>query len=711
MNSYKPVSRRQFLTTVASSTAAGVLARPALSFPSGSPLHSAGAFEVEAAGGTILAWQDQGVINTANSPYAKLHSVPVRAVTIEEGFWSKRRKTNIERSIPTMREELEEHGRMDNFRRLVGKSSEPQKGPYFSDSDIYKWIDAVGWALQSDSLPELRRKTDAMIREVIAIQEPSGYLNSYYQNDRVSLRMSQHDQEVGHEMYCLGHMLQGAIAYYRATGDTTLMDAGARMVDNFVIPNYGTGPNQKPIISGHPEIEMALVELYRTTGKRQYVDLAGYVLHGDDRWNIEPERVVYMYCGVPFTSRTKLEGHAVRAMYACCGAADDYLETGNEDYWKTLNTLWEDLTRRQMYITGGVGARSQGESFGAAYELPNQQAYGESCAAIGNMMWNWRMLAASGEAKFTDVIERALYNGINSGMSLDGTTYCYRNPLAFDPAAFDGFRGSPNIRNPWYDVTCCPPNIERTFASLPGYFYSTSKDGLYVHLYDNSILDWHLEDGTGIKVQQKTNYPWDGAVQLTLTPAQPTEFTFHVRVPGWATNAAVAVNGKAEPGVKAGEYLALGRNWKPGDRVTLTLPMQTVSVAANPRVAEDHGKVAVRRGPVIYCMEELDQEHGVALADLSVALGQRSGKEFQNEYKADLLDGVVILRHRGSAYEVSSATEALYSPANAASNKTRPVDLTFIPYYVWANRQPSAMQVWVPYMTASANSSLCPMGR
>src|SRR5438067_2038215 len=566
MNSYKPVSRRQFLTTVASSTAAGVLARPALSFPSGSPLHSAGAFEVEAAGGTILAWQDQGVINTANSPYAKLHSVPVRAVTIEEGFWSKRRKTNIERSIPTMREQLEAHGRMDNFRRLAGKSSAQQVGPYFSDSDIYKWIDAVGWALQSDTVPELRRVTDSMMREVVAIQEQNGYLNTYYQNDRVSLRMSQHDQEVGHEMYCLGHMLQGAIAYYRATGDTTLMDAGARMVDNFVIPNYGTGPNQKPIISGHPEIEMALVELYRTTGKRQYVDLAGYVLHGDDRWNIEPERVVYMYCGVPFTSRTKLEGHAVRAMYACCGAADYYLETGNEDYWKTLNTLWEDLTRRQMYITGGVGARSQGESFGAAYELPNQQAYGESCAAIGNMMWNWRMLAASGEAKFTDVIERALYNGINSGMSLDGTTYCYRNPLAFDPASFQGFRGSPNIRNPWYDVTCCPLNIERTFSSLPGYFYSTSKDGLYVHLYDNSSLDWHLEDGTAIKVQQKTNYPWDGSIALTLTPDRASEFTVYVRIPAWADGASVAVNGKPESAVKAGEYLPLRRTWKPADR-------------------------------------------------------------------------------------------------------------------------------------------------
>src|SRR5437016_12723051 len=257
MSSSKHVSRRQFLSTVTSSTAAGVLAHPSLSFASDRPL--LGFFDVGTAAAVV--WQDQGVINTANSPYAKLHSVPVRAVTIEEGFWSKRRKTNIERSIPTMREELEQHGRMDNFRRLVGKSSEPQKGPYYSDSDIYKWTDAVGWALQSDALPELRRTTDSMIREVVAIQEPSGYLNTYYQNDRVSLRMSQHDQEVGHEMYCLGHMLQGAIAYYRATGDSTLMDAGARMVDNFVIPNYGPEPNQKPIFLGQPGTSVAAMQL------------------------------------------------------------------------------------------------------------------------------------------------------------------------------------------------------------------------------------------------------------------------------------------------------------------------------------------------------------------------------------------------------------------------------------------------------------------
>lgn len=696
----KDLSRRRFLSSVAGSAAASLVARPAFSLSAPHAFSSGRSFDVASAQPGILAWQDQGVINTSNSPYAKLHSVPVRAVTIREGFWSKRRQTNVERSIPTMHDELETHGRMDNFRRLVGKSSAPQKGPYFSDSDIYKWLDGVGWALQSDQNPGLRGMAEGWIREVVAVQEPSGYLNTYYQGDRVSLRMSQHDQEVGHEMYCLGHMIQAAIAYYRSTGDTTLLNAGQRMVDNFVLPNYGPGPNQKPIISGHPEIEMALIELYRTTGKRQYVELAGYILHGDDRWTIEPERIVYMYCGIPFTTRTKLEGHAVRAMYACSGATDYYLETGDEAYWKTLNTIWEDLVKRQMYVTGGVGARSQGESFGTPYELPNAQAYGESCAAIGNMMWNWRMLAASGEAKFTDVVERALYNGINSGMSLDGTTYCYRNPLAFDPSHFEGFRGSPNIRNPWYDVTCCPPNIERTFSSLPSYFYSTSKDGLYVHLYDNSRLDWHLEDGTGIKVEQKTKYPWEGAVELTINPEPSKEFTFYVRIPGWAEGAAIAVNGKREPSVKAGEYLALRRTWKAGDRVNLNFPMDIVPVAANPRVAEDRSKVAIRRGPMIYCMEGLDQAQGVALADTSILLGPRTGGEFHNEYKADLLDGIMVLYHRGGAFEVSSAGEALYAPALLSPRKTRPVDLTFIPYYVWANRQPSAMEVWVPYMTA-----------
>lgn len=666
---------------MASTAAVSYLVRPALSY---------GAFQADSSSAASPAWKDQGVLNLANSPYAKLHSVPVRAVSLEAGFWSKRRKINVESSIPSMRKELEEHGRMDNFRRLVGKSSEPQKGPYYSDSDIYKWTEAAGFALQSGDQPELRRVTDSMIREVVAVQEPSGYLNTYYVADKVSQRMLPHSQEVGHELYCLGHLLQGAIAYYRATGDAALMDAGARFVDGFLIPGYGPGADKKPIISGHPEIEMSLIELYRTTGQRQYLELAGYILHGDERATIEPRHIVYMYCGIPFVSRTKLEGHAVRAMYACCGATDYYLETGDAAYWKTLNLLWDDLSRRQMYITGGVGARSAGEAFGEAYELPNAQAYGESCAAIGNMMWNWRMLAASGEARFTDVIERALYNGINSGMSLDGTTYCYRNPLAFDPS------GGDKIRNPWYDTTCCPPNLERTFASLPGYFYSTSKDGVYVHLYDNSTLDWHLEDKTPLKVQQKTGYPWNGEVHLTVSPAEASEFTLYLRIPGWARSANVAVNGTNVKGAQPGQYLPIRRRWKSGDSVMLSLPLATELIAANPRVSENTGRVAVQRGPVVFCLEESDQPDGVPLADISIALSAKP-KDFQSEYRPDLLDGVTVLHHEGAISGTPSGETALYLPASPVPGKTRAGDLTLIPYYAWANRKSTAMQVWVPY--------------
>ena len=264
----------------------------------------------------------------------------------------------------------------------------------FSDSDVYKWTEAAGFALQSGDRPELRAMTEKMIAEVVAVQEPNGYLNTYYQDDRKSLRMLTQTQTTGHELYNIGHMLQGAIAYYRATGDHTLLDAGIRFVNDFLMSSYGPAPKQ-PIVSGHPEIELALIELYRITGDKRQLDLAGYILAGDERLHLPEHRTIYMFSGTPFTARTKLEGHAVRAMYACCGATDYYMETGDPAYWKTLNTLWNDMTTTKMYVTGGVGSRSDGEAFGNAYELPNDRAYGESCAAIGNMMWNWRMLAAT----------------------------------------------------------------------------------------------------------------------------------------------------------------------------------------------------------------------------------------------------------------------------------------------------------------------------
>ena len=645
-------------------------------------------------------WKDAGVIDLNNSPYAKLKTVPVRAVVIQDGFWSQRRKTNEVASIPSMHEELLEHGRMNNFLRLQGKSGDPQKGPVFSDSDIYKWTEAVGFQLQIADNPELRKTTDAMIRDVVAIQEPSGYLNTYYNGDRKPLRMQYDVQTTGHELYCIGHMLQGAIAYYRATGDPTLLNAGIRFVDDFLIPNYGPSANQKAIVSGHPEIEMALVELSRTTGDRKYIELAGYILHGDERVPLRPQQIVYMYCGIPFTSRTKLEGHAVRAMYACCGATDYYLETGDQAYWKTLNVLWNDLTAHQLYVNGGVGARAAGEAFGDQYELPNAQAYGESCAAIGNMMWNWRMLAASGDAKFTDVIERALYNGINSGMSLDGKTYCYRNPLAFDPAGESRDRHSVDgkIRNEWYDTTCCPPNLERTFASLSGYFYSTNADGVYVHLYDNSEMNWHLHDGTGLKVQQKTNYPWSGNVKMTVSPATPKEFVMYVRIPGWSTKNSVKVNGKDIAGGKPGEYLAIRRRWAENDTIDLGFDMTTHLLKANPAVTEDRGRVAFQRGPIVFCMEHLDQpDHGVGmnLAGYTVLPGETTTEHFD----ANLLDGVVVLTHAATISKTATDM-ALYFPASTPKPPESPTTVKLIPYYAWANRESASMQVWIPYKDA-----------
>jgi DUF1680 family protein len=678
------ISRRKFVGHAVSAAAVGAL-----------PVHTLLPYALHKTLDTSNpAWRDEGVLYLDKSPYAKLKNIPVHAVTITSGFWGARREVNVEKSIPSMEKLLEANGRRTNFLRLVGKSSEPENGPVYSDSDIYKWVEAVGFALQSRDIPALREQTDKIIKDVVAVQEPSGYLNTYYVEGKAKDRMQPEIQRWGHELYNIGHMIQGAIAYYRGTGERTLLDAGLRFVNDFLIPNFGPGVDKKPIFSGHPEIEMALIELYRTTGDKRHLELAGYILQGDDRIKEPSHAYVYHFCGIPFTSRTRLEGHAVRAMYACCGATDYYMETGDQTYWKTLNTLWEDLIADQMYVTGGVGARSQGEAFGESYELPNATAYGESCAAIGNMMWNWRMLAATGEAKYADVIERALYNGINSGMSLDGTLYCYRNPLGFDPSSGD------QIRNPWYDTTCCPPNLERTFASLPGYFYSTSQDGLYAHFYDNSVLDWHLQDGTALKVTQKTKYPWDGAVSIALAPAKTTNFTFYVRMPSWSKGTLVTVNGKEVSGAAPGQYLPIKRAWTSGDVLELKFNMAPQVLEANQRVVDDYGRVAVQRGPLVYCLEQLDQSQGVHLYDVALDLRPKAAGEFHEEFRADLLGGIIVLKHPGAVEENLADEKALYHPYSHEESKTRQIELTFIPYYAWANRAATQMQVWTPILKA-----------
>jgi DUF1680 family protein len=633
------------------------------------------------AGRSADDWKQQPILNLEGSPHAKLQGVPVRAVTLGAGFWEQRRKVNVERSIPTLLDLLESNGVVDNFRRLSGRKHVERRGPLYTDSDLYKWMEAVAFVLQSGDDPRLRATVDRLIDEVLAAQEPGGYLNTYYQDDRKDKRWT--EMQRGHELYCLGHMLQAAIAYYRAGGGRRLLDGGIRFVD-YLVENFG--PTRRPLLAGHPEIELALVELYRTTGERKYLDLAGYILRGDgERLKLTPRELTYMFSGKPFTGRTRFEGHAVRAMYAASGAADYFMETGEPAYRKTLDTLWDDMARRKVYITGGVGSRSSGEAFGEPYELPNQLAYTESCAAIGNLFFNWRMLAATGDARYAGMIERALYNGVNSGMSLDGTLYCYRNPLMLT--------GNPEdkIRNPWYSTTCCPPNLERVLASLPGYFYSTSADGVYVHLYHDNALDWRLDDGTGLKLSQSTRYPWEGTVEIRLEPAAAKEFTLFLRVPEWSRSTEVSVNGAppSGPAPQPGTYLSLKRTWNPGDTVRLVLDVKPQVIEANPRVRDNTGKVAITRGPLVYAMEGIDQP-----APLFDTMLTGDIQSFSEHFQKDLLGGIVVLKHKGAAYTEPQDRRPLYEPLR--KRPVKPVELTLVPYYVFANREPTPMQVWIP---------------
>lgn len=624
---------------------------------------------------------EEGILHLERSPHARVRSVPVRAVRLGKGFWSGRRSVNVETSIPTLLDLLEEHGVVDNFRRLSGRKKAARRGPLYTDSDLYKWMEAAAFVLQSEDRPELRAKLDALTDDVLAAQEPDGYLNTYYVEERVPLRFT--EMQRGHELYCLGHLLQAGIALYRANGNRRLLDGGIRFVD-YLVREFG--PGKRPLLTGHPELELALVELYRTTRRAAYLELAAYLLTGDgERLKLRESDLRYLFSGRPFTGRTHLEGHAVRAMYAASGAADYYIETGDAAYLTTLLALWADMAGRKMYLTGGVGSRSQGEAFGEPYELPNAQAYTESCAAIGNMMWNWRMLAATGESRFADVVERALYNGVNSGMSLDGTLYCYRNPLE---------SSGEKIRNPWYNTTCCPPNLQRIFASLPGYFYGAGRGGVYVHLYHDSRLNWRLEDGTALELVQRTRYPWSGVVEMEVAPASPRTFTLFLRVPGWSRKSSAAVNGEPARAAKAGQYLALRREWRRGDRVRLELDLAPRLTAANPRVAENHGKVAVERGPLVYCLEQQDHPGLASIFDASLVV---SGQPRFRVEEQNRLGGIVALKHNGAAWTAPLDSEPLYVPLDeAARRKSRPAGLTFIPYYAWANRGPSGMRVWIP---------------
>jgi len=625
--------------------------------------------------------RETGVISTSSSPNAVLHDVPVAAFRLGNGFWKQRLERNQRRAIPALLRLLETHGVVDNFRRLSGRLQAPRRGPRFTDSDLFKWIEGAAFALQSVPDDSLRNAVETVISDVLAAQGEDGYLNTYHgPDDRFS------NFRENHELYCLGHLIQAAIAWLRATGDNRLL-AGARRYSDYVISLFG--PGKRANFSGHPEIEMALVELYRTTGAIVYLDYAEYLLNGVELEKVEEKisanDLAYSFSGLPFRSRTRLEGHAVRAMYACCGAADLILERGAPQTRLALDRLWDEMVSSKVYVTGGVGSRYRGEAFGEPYELPNERAYTETCAAIGSMMWNWRLLQLTGEARYADALERTLYNGFLSGVSLSGELYFYRNPLASPEGA---------LRQPWYDCTCCPPNIQRTLASLPGYFFGTSRKGVWIHLYDSGLLDWRLEDGTAVNLEMSTDYPWDGEVRVEVNPETETAFCLSLRIPGWTTAAVLELNGVALESVpEPGSYYELDRVWRAGDWLTLTFDMPVRLIYANPRLRNNAAAVAVSRGPLIYCQEGVDHPD-CSIFDLALAPGR--GQFTLSRDKA--LDHAVVLDTGAFTFRPPLSERPLYSPSEFAPPRDR-VPARLIPYFAWANRGLSPMQVWIAKVT------------
>ncbi len=623
-----------------------------------------------------------GVVATSKSPHARLHDVPIRAVTMGEGFWSPRLQANRERSIPELYRLLEEHGVVDNFRRLSGRKEVDRRGYLFTDSDLFKWMEAAALTMQSTPDAALKSLLDRVVDEVVAAQGADGYLNTYHTTLDGIPRFSNFRDN--HELYCLGHLIQAGIAYYRGSNERKLLDAAIRYAD-YVLSLFGPGKRQ--CFPGHPEIEMALVELYRTTGEKKYLDFVQYLFTGVELDKLEEKvskrDLQYSFSGIPFTERKELRSHAVRAMYACCGATDYFMETGDAAFWQTLGTLWQDMTQYKMYVTGGVGSRYEGEAFGQPYELPNERAYTETCAAIGAMMWNWRMLQTTGDAKYTAMFERSLYNGFLSGVSLSGTEYFYRNPLT---------SYGDNQRRPWYDCTCCPPNVQRTLAALPGYMYSTSAEGLWVHLYHNSTLNWRLENGLPLTLEQTTQYPYQGEVKILVKPAKSAQFALFLFIPEWVDSAVVWMpDGSLRNDLKPGSYYRMDRKWGKGDMLRLVLEMPVRLIYANPRVREDFSSVAVMRGPLVYCMESIDHPN-ISIFDLIKTAETMNSFIFSSDAS---LENAVVLESDAAIFQPSLNVLPLYGYDRPLIANGK-VGVRFIPYFAWANRGPSQMQVWMP---------------
>ncbi|TWD79570.1 hypothetical protein FB561_0632 [Kribbella amoyensis] len=620
----------------------------------------------------------------ADSTRGRWRPAGLNQARITGGFWAPRQQRNGERAIPSGQDQLESAGNLQNLRLAAGIGEGEAIGPVFADSDVYKWLEAVAWEYARHPSDDLLKRQRELTAVVAAAQRDDGYLDSV-----VQLRYGdegRYQQLVwSHEHYCAGHLIQAAVAQVRCTGDRGLLDVATKLADHLVASFGEVEDGKIRDVDGHPVIEMALVELYRETGTEAYLDLARWFVEARGHGIIKEHghEPAYFSDRLPVREQTTVEGHSVRAVYLAAGAADVALETGDTDLLDALKNQFAHMWSTKTYVTGGLGARWEGEAFGDEYELPPDRAYAETCAAIGGIQWAWRMLLATGDAFYADAIERMLYNGFLAGVSLSGAEYFYVNALQLRGSAQpDNGRSPARGRRGWFECACCPPNIMRTFASLDGYLASSSATEIQLHQYAEGEVAAELDNGT-VELKVDTEYPWQGAVRVTIQQTTDQPWTLELRIPAWAEGA--TVDGER---VKEGEYARIERTWSAGDTVELQLPLDPRVVGADPRVDAVRDSVAVERGPLVYAVEQIDNTASVD--DLHLV----PSATISATHRPDLLDGVTVLTARGRA-GAGHRDGWPFAPDSTDATGDE-VEVTAIPYYAWANREIGAMRVWLP---------------
>lgn len=589
-------------------------------------------------------------------PLKMIEQIDFSHVKINDNFWSPRLSKHVSATLPVCIDQIENQtGRIRNFENAA-KGEGEHSGIFFDDSDVYKALEGMAYSLINNPDPELEKKADEWIDKFAAAQQPDGYINTFYTLTGLDKRWTNMDK---HEMYCAGHMIEAGVAYYQATGKRKLLDVCIRMTDHMMSQ---FGPGKRHWVPGHEEIELALVKLYQTTQEQKYLDFAYWLLeerghgHGtmgdEGKWN-----PVYYQDIVPVRQLTDISGHAVRCMYLYCGMADVAALKNDTGYIAAMDRLWDDVVHRNMYITGGVGSSHDNEGFTEDYDLPNLDAYCETCASVGMVLWNQRMNQLTGDSKYIDVLERSLYNGALAGISLGGDRFFYVNPLES--------KGD-HHRQEWYGCACCPSQLSRFLPSIGNYIYASSDDALWVNLYIGNTGQIRIGE-TDILLTQETDYPWDRSVKLTISTSQPLEKEIRLRIPNWCKTYDLSINGK-RINVSEEKGYAVIKDWKSQDVIALDMDMPVEIVAADPHVKENFGKRAIQRGPLVYCMEEIDNPVYFDQIQLSPST------TFQTAFASDILNGIKTIKTNGRAQSA-----------------------TFIPYYAWDNRKAGKMRVWIPY--------------